>query len=218
MILGVIFDLDGTLADTIGDIAEAANYALKTLNCPSHTEDEYKYFVGDGIKELIERALPEDLRENEEKKAACLEAFKQYYQKNYCVHTKPYDGIFETIDTLKRNGVKLSIVTNKNEEAVKLITAKLFKGYFETVIGNSDRIKQKPDPESVLSIMEAQNFTPEEVLFVGDSYTDIRTAKNAGIKSVGVLWGFRTREELENEGASFIIEKPTDLIGIVNSL
>jgi phosphoglycolate phosphatase len=218
MILGVIFDLDGTLADTIGDISEAANYALKTVCCKEHTEDEYKYFVGDGIKELIERALPEEMRSDMEKKAACLEAFKDYYQKNYCVHTKPYDGIYETIEALRQSGISLFIVTNKNEEAVKLIVAKLFNGYFETVIGNSDRVKQKPDPESVLGIMKARNFTPDEVLFIGDSYTDIRTAKNAGIKSVGVLWGFRTKAELENEGASFIIEKPTDLLGIVNSL
>jgi phosphoglycolate phosphatase len=218
MILAVIFDLDGTLADTIGDITEAANYALGRVDCPPHTAEEYKYFVGDGIKELIERALPEDLREDEEKKAACLTAFKEYYQKNYCVHTKPYDGILETLDTLKRNGIILSVVTNKNEEAVRLITAKLFKGYFETIIGNSDKIKQKPDPESVMSIMKTHDLSPDEVLFVGDSYTDIRTAKNAGVKSVGVLWGFRTRTELENEGATYIIEKPTELIGIVNEL
>jgi phosphoglycolate phosphatase len=218
MILAVIFDLDGTLADTIGDIAEAANYALDTLHCPPHTTEEYKYFVGDGIKELIERALPEDLREDEEKKTACLNEFKHFYQKNYCVHTKPYDGIFETLDYLKRNGIIMSVVTNKNEEAVKLIVAKLFKGYFETVIGNSDRIKQKPDPESVMNIMKTHDLAPDEVLFVGDSYTDIRTAKNAGIKGVGVLWGFRTRSELEDEGAAYIIEKPTELIDIVNGL
>ncbi|MDR0992925.1 MAG: HAD-IA family hydrolase [Ruminococcus sp.] len=218
MILSVIFDLDGTLANTIDDIGAACNYALGKFGMSGHTADEYKYFVGDGIKELIERALPENYRDNAEMKEACLLEFRRYYQENYCVFTKPYDGIYETLEKLKRLGISLSVVTNKNEEAVGLIIKKLFGGYFETVIGNSDRIKQKPDPESVIKIMEQNSLSKDEVLFVGDSYTDIRTAKNAGIKGVGVLWGFRTREELENEGADFIIERPEELIDIVNSL
>jgi phosphoglycolate phosphatase len=218
MILSVIFDLDGTLANTIDDIGAACNFALEKFGMSGHTSDEYKYFVGDGIKELIERALPEEYKGNSEKAEECLAAFKRYYQENYCVFTKPYDGIYETLETLKRSGISLSVVTNKNEEAVNLIIEKLFHGYFETVIGNSDKIKQKPDPESVLNIMAQQNLKRDEVLFVGDSYTDIRTAKNAGIKGVGVLWGFRTRGELENEGADFIIRHPAELIDIVNSL
>jgi phosphoglycolate phosphatase len=180
-----------------------------------HTEAEYKYFVGDGIKELIERALPEKYKENAEIKEACLRDFKHYYQENYCVLTKPYDGIYETLDTLKKRGLRLAVVTNKNEEAVKLIIGKLFPDYFEIVIGNSDRIKQKPDPESVLHIMKSFGVKKDETIYIGDSYTDVRTAKNAGIKSIGVLWGFRTYGELEKEGADYIIEKPTDLISII---
>jgi phosphoglycolate phosphatase len=218
MILSVIFDLDGTLADTIDDIGAACNFALHKYGMSGHTSDEYKYFVGDGIRELIERALPEEHRGNPKMTEDCLNTFRHYYQENYCVFTKPYDGIFETLNSLKSSGISLSVVTNKNEEAVKLIISKLFKGYFDIVIGNSDSIKQKPDPESVISIMNTQKLSSDEVIFVGDSYTDIRTAKNAGIKGVGVLWGFRTREELEKEGADFIISDPTELIGIVNSL
>jgi phosphoglycolate phosphatase len=218
MILSVIFDLDGTLANTIQDITEAANFAMRKFGMPEHTAEEYKYFVGDGIKELIERAVPETDKGDEEKVSACLDAFRQYYRENYCVYTKPYDGIYETLDKLKRVGIVLGVVTNKNEEAVKLIVAKLFKGYFDIVIGNSDRVKQKPDPESVNEIMAQYHLTPDEVVFVGDSYTDIRTAKNAGIKGVGVLWGFRTRKELEDEGADFVISEPTDLLAIIDRL
>jgi phosphoglycolate phosphatase len=214
-IKSVIFDLDGTLADTIGDITDAVNYVLTGQGFPLHTPDEYKYFVGDGIRELMVRSLPDEKKTDREFVDSCLITFKNYYDVNYCVHTVPYDGMTDTLKTLKEQGIRLAVVTNKNEEAAKLVTAKLFPGIFEYVIGNSDRIKQKPDPTEVLKIMEHFGVTKTETLYAGDSYTDIETAKNAGVKSIGCLWGFRTYDELKNAGADFIIKNPEEILNCI---
>jgi phosphoglycolate phosphatase len=210
-----IFDLDGTLADTIKDITAAVNHVMDIYEFPRHTDDECKIMVGDGIKELMIRSFPEDRREDPELLAGALEAFKDYYNKHFCDFTAPYEGILPMLDALHKNGVKTACVTNKNEEAVLLIVAKLFEGQFEIVVGNSDRVKQKPDPTSVLGIMENLCASKSETFYIGDAYTDIYTAKNAGVKGIGVLWGFRDYDELKNAGADFIVSKPDEIIKII---
>jgi phosphoglycolate phosphatase len=210
-----IFDLDGTLADTIDDITAAVNHVMKHYRFPMVTSDSVKYMVGDGIKELMTRAFPEDKREDSVLLADALQIFKDYYNAHFCDYTAPYDGIITMLDELKKDGVRLSVVTNKNEEAVGLIIKKLFDGYFDIVIGNSDRVKQKPDPSSVLYIIEKTGATPEETYYIGDAYTDIYTAKNAGVKGIGVLWGFRTFTELHDAGADFIVKAPQEIVSII---
>ncbi|MDR0943285.1 MAG: HAD-IA family hydrolase [Ruminococcus sp.] len=210
-----IFDLDGTLADTIEDITAAVNHVMKHYDFPMVTNEAVKYMVGDGIKELMLRAFPEDKREDPDLLAEALLIFKNYYNAHFCDYTKPYDGIITMLDDLKNNGVRLSVVTNKNEEAVGLIIEKLFPGYFDIVIGNSDRVKQKPDPSSVLYIIEKTGASPQETYYIGDAYTDIYTAKNAGVKGIGVLWGFRTFSELHDAGADFIVKTPQEIVSII---
>jgi phosphoglycolate phosphatase len=172
--------------------------------------------VGDGIKELMLRAFPEEKREDPKLLADALQNFKEYYNAHFCDYTLPYDGIIPMLDSLKQNGVKLCVVTNKNEEAVGLIIEKLFAGYFEIVIGNSDRVKQKPDPSSVLYIIEKTGAKPQETYYIGDAYTDIYTAKNAGVAGIGVLWGFRTYTELHDAGADFIVNAPQEIVSIIS--
>jgi phosphoglycolate phosphatase len=210
-----IFDLDGTLADTIDDITSAVNHVMEHYGFPMVTSDRVKYMVGDGIKELMTRAFPEDKREDPVLLSEALLIFKDYYNVHFCDYTVPYDGIIAMLDELKRNGVRLSVVTNKNEEAVGLIIEKLFAGYFDIVIGNSDRVKQKPDPSSVLYIIEKTGATPQETYYIGDAYTDIYTAKNAGVKGIGVLWGFRTYSELHDAGADYIVKAPQEIVSII---
>jgi phosphoglycolate phosphatase len=210
-----IFDLDGTLADTIDDITAAVNHVMEQYRFPLVTSEAVKYMVGDGIKELMLRAFPEDKREDPVLLADALQIFKDYYNAHFCDYTLPYDGIVDMLDALRRDGVRLCVVTNKNEEAVGLIIEKLFAGYFDIVIGNSDRVKQKPDPSSVLYIIEKTGATLQETYYIGDAYTDIYTAKNAGVKGIGVLWGFRTYKELHDAGADFIVKAPQEIVSII---
>jgi phosphoglycolate phosphatase len=213
-----IFDLDGTLANTIADITAAVNHVMDAYEFPHHTDDECKIMVGDGIKELMTRSFPEDRREDPELLSGALDVFKAYYNEHFCDFTAPYDGIIPMLDTLKTNGVKLACVTNKNEEAVGLIIKKLFAGYFEIVIGNSDRVKQKPDPSSVLYVMETLGVGKDDTFYIGDAYTDIYTAKNAKVKGIGVLWGFRDYDELSKAGADFIVSDPGEIVTIIKGV
>jgi phosphoglycolate phosphatase len=210
-----IFDLDGTLADTIDDITAAVNHVMEHYDFPKATPEAVKYMVGDGIKELMLRAFPEEKREDPALLSDALKIFKDYYSVHFCDYTKPYDGIIPMLDTLKANGVKLCVVTNKNEEAVTQIREKLFPGYIEIVIGNSDRVKQKPDPSSVLYIIDKTETDKKDTYYIGDAYTDIYTAKNAGVAGIGVLWGFRTYEELDTAGADFIVTKPEEIVMVI---
>jgi phosphoglycolate phosphatase len=215
MIKSVIFDLDGTLADTIKDITAAVNVSLSAFNFPPHDDTAIKLFVGDGIKELISRALPPEKSADKELNDKCLKNFKQYYDEHFCDYTTPYEHMHELLQLLKTGGIRLAVVTNKNEEAAVKVVEKLFPDTFEIVIGNSDKIRQKPDPTEVLKIMEIFGADKTQTLYVGDSHTDIETAKNAGVRSVGCLWGFRTLDELQKAGADFIVKDPLEIAEIV---
>ncbi len=208
----VIFDLDGTLLDTIGDLAAATNYALSQYDFPQHEEQAYRFFVGNGINKLIERALPEDKRT-----ADIISMVKHEFMKYYQVHgeeaTRPYPGTVELLHRLAAEGKQLAVASNKFHEG----TVALVKHYFPdidfvSVLGQREGIPVKPSPVIVDEIRAAARVTREETLYIGDSGVDAATALNAGVDFIGVLWGFRPQSELEAAGATrFIASAEEDI-------
>ena len=211
-----IFDLDGTTADTIEDLADAANYALSCKGLPLHTIEEYKYFVGNGIPKLISRACgSDDTALNNE----LLDLFNYYYSRHYVDKTKPYNGIINVLDSLKDMNVGVAVYSNKADEYVGVILDKLFPGIrFAWYTGKRDGYPLKPDVTLMLELLKRDGIKPHECLYIGDSNVDIQTAKNAGMVSCGVLWGFRTKQELADAGADHLADKPEDIIALVRKL
>ncbi len=203
----VIFDLDGTLLNTLEDLANSFNYALAFHHFSQHPVSAYRYFIGDGAHTAVERALPPEARD-EETVRLVLKAFTDHYAQNYKNKTLPYDGIPVLLETLKSNNIKMAVLSNKPHDFTVQCVQDYFDGYFIRVQGVESRFDKKPAPQSTLHILEQFRLPAEQALFVGDTKTDIQTAKNAGLKSAGAVWGFRGREELEQAGADFIIEKP----------
>ena len=209
-----IFDLDGTLLNTIDDLANACNYALKEFSFPIHEVNKYKIFVGNGIYKLVERAVPNDKRDKETV-LKVLGLFTDYYNKHMMDVTKPYEGIIELLDEIKRRNIKLAVVSNKKHEFTLEIVKKYFGNKFDMVIGHRENYKEKPDPTSVLEVLEEFSIEKSNCIYVGDSNIDIITANNAGVKSVGVTWGFRDEEELSKEGATYIVNNIKELRDII---
>lgn len=206
----VIFDLDGTLVNSIDDLADAANAALLKNGFPARSTDEIRQFVGNGAAELLRRALPEGEynAENAAKMRAC---FDLAYRKGFAVKTKPYNGIPELLYELKRRGVLLAVASNKPDEFTKAIVSHFFGDTFDTVQGQTDSIPKKPDPTVALEIMRKLNVPKEFTVFAGDSDVDIHTASNSGVTSIGCSWGFRPAETLREAGADFIINSPSEM-------
>lgn len=203
-----IFDLDGTLANTLCDLADATNYALQKLGYPVHPYESYKKFVGNGVQKLCYRALPDDKKEDTDR---LLEIFSEYYGKHFLDKTNLYDGMKKCLDILKENNVTLAVATNKPQNFARQIINKLLPEFdFVKVLGGCAERPKKPDTTIISEIISG---LPEDnrVFMIGDSNVDIQTAKNAGISSIGCVWGFRGREELENAGADFIAEIPSDI-------
>jgi phosphoglycolate phosphatase len=210
-----IFDLDGTLLNTLEDIAAAANRVLSDLGLPGHPIDDYRYFVGDGVPKLMSRVLPADRRQ-EETIAACVKAFRLDYGHNWNVRTRPYDGIPEMLDQLSSRGLKLAVLSNKPDDVTKLCVRDILPAWrFEVVRGWIEGGPRKPDPASAIEIALQLNLPREEILYVGDTAVDMRTAERAGMFGVGALWGFRTREELEENGARAVVERPEQVLDLV---
>ncbi|MGL4411706.1 MAG: HAD family hydrolase [Bacteroidales bacterium] len=215
MIRLVIFDLDGTLINTLTDIAESTNYALKKHGFASHAEDAYRYMVGNGIEPLIRRALPEHVRD-EETIALLMSDFKEYYLEHGEDFTKPYDGVLELLDELKSRGIKMAVATNKFQAAALELVPRFFgEGTFDIILGQRDGIATKPDPIIVEQIMSELNVAKEDVLYLGDTSVDMETAVRGGIKAIGVTWGFRDVEELLASGADHIIDAPMELVSLL---
>ena len=210
----VIFDLDGTLINSIQDIADATNNALSELNCPMHNMESYFNFVGDGALNLISRALPENMRDDETI-LKTRQLFEKYYSENYLAKTMPYDGIPQLLKKFCDDGIKLAVVSNKPHNFTEKIVKSFWQDTFAVIQGNVSGIPKKPDPAAVHIIMKKLDIDRESTLFVGDSDVDMQTAKNAGIKSVGCLWGYRTEKELTENGADFIAGTPLDIIGFI---
>ena len=209
-----IFDLDGTLLNTLDDLANACNYALNKFSFPTHNVEEYKKFIGNGIYKLVERAVPNNKKDKETVEKV-LKTFSDYYNEHMIDMTKPYDGIVDILDELRAKGIKLAVVSNKKHEFTIEIVEKYFEDRFDIVFGHRENYKEKPDPTSVLEVIEKLNILKSECIYIGDSNVDILTAKNAGVKSVGVSWGFRGREELANEGANYLADNNIELLNII---
>lgn len=211
----VIFDLDGTLVNSIYDLADSVNSILKGNGYPIHETDKYYYFVGNGTRKLCERAIPEDKR-NDAEIDRIHELFLKHYSENYLNKTVLYDGVKATVKALIESGVKCAVASNKTDIFTnEIIDAFFEKNTFCCVSGKRDGFAAKPDPKIVYDILKKTGTDKQDAIFVGDSNVDIMTARNAGIKSVGCLWGFRTYEELEEAGADYIINEPADLLKIL---
>lgn len=207
-----IFDLDGTIADTIEDLADAVNCGLRKLNFPEHSIEAYKKFVGNGAMKLCFRALPDDKKNMSDELHAL---FIEYYNMHYLDKTKLYEGISNVMNTLSANGVTLAVATNKPQDVAREIIAKLLPDAdFIKVLGGCNERPKKPAPDIINEILRE---LPEDnkVYMIGDSNVDIQTAKNCGLISIGCLWGFRGRQELEDAEADFIAEKAEDITKII---
>lgn len=209
----IIFDLDGTLLDTLDDLTDSVNYSLALHGFPCREKSEVRRFVGNGVARLMELAIP-DGRSNS-KYDICLEDFKKHYSKNKQNKTNAYNGIMELLEKLNKENYKLAIVSNKFDMAVKELNEIYFGEYIKVAIGESEHIAKKPAPDTVFKALEELGAEANNSIYVGDSEVDVKTAKNSGIKCVGVTWGFRDRELLEEKGADYIIDKPSDLLEII---
>ncbi len=210
-IKGIIFDLDGTLIDTIEDIGNSVNAVLEDYGYPTYTKDEYKLMVGHGFMNLIKRAMPEGLKEDQYEEG--LLKFTYYYDKLYMDTTHPYEGIYDLLKELNRRGIKIAVNSNKQDDYTKKLIEHCFKGVdFVDVIGSRNNIPNKPDPTSALEIIDKMQLAKDEVIYIGDSETDIKTGKNANLKTIGVSWGFRSVEVLESVHADVIVNKPQDIL------
>ena len=209
----IIFDLDGTLLDSIEDIAISMNKVLKELNLPIHKIEDYKYFVGSGVDVLVENALKESSQDMKKEVSA---RFKKEYDQKLHENTKPYEGIYELLDELKKLDYNLAVLSNKPHDFTVQYVDYLFKDYgLKEVHGQKVEVPRKPDPIGAINIAKALNIPCEEIFFVGDTLVDMKTAKSAGMKAIGVLWGFRDEKELNENGADFIVKHPLDILEIV---
>lgn len=203
----VLFDLDGTLLDTLGDLCDAANFAMDKANRARRSLDEVKSFVGNGTRKLIERCIGDDTDQG--LVDDCVKNFTEFYKHNYSVKTKPYDGICDCVDKLLARGIRCGVVTNKLHDISVDLCNKFFSGRFEDVVGDTPDMPRKPDPTKVLNMIE--KLGGGKVVYVGDSWVDVRTAKNAGIYGVMLSWGFNTRERLVAEQVDCIVDNAQEL-------
>ncbi|MCF8388863.1 MAG: HAD family hydrolase [Bacteroidales bacterium] len=209
---GVIFDLDGTLVDSIADIGDSMNRVMLHMNFPTHTYADYRYFVGKGLRELIINAVPEAHRQDHIIDE-CYRLMNKDYGNNYINKTKAYDGIESLVSRLKEKDIKLAVLSNKLEEMTRKVVVELLEeSTFEMVMGLNQEIPRKPDPQGAMFISRQWKIKPENIAYVGDTSTDMQTAKNAGMIAIGALWGFRTKEELVEHGADILLKHPLDLL------
>ncbi|MEA5016572.1 MAG: HAD family hydrolase [Candidatus Limiplasma sp.] len=207
----ILFDLDGTLLDTLDDLWGSCNFALRSCDMPERSREEVCRFVGNGVGNLIRRAVP--MGTDPEQCARTLEAFKLYYAQHNADLTRPYDGIPEMLEELRKLGCKLGIVSNKNDENVKKLSLEQFG--IEAALGEVPGVPRKPAPDGVRMLMEALGADPRRTLYVGDSDVDIETARNAGLPCLSVTWGFRGEEELREKGAAHFAHTPQDVVEFV---
>ncbi len=210
---GCLFDLDGTLVDSLTDLALSVNEVLKLHHLPTYAISEYNQLVGNGVKKLIERALPADKQYLLEE---CLEEFQKIYEEHCLDHTKPYKGMKELLDVLKDDGIQLAVVTNKPHHLAIKIVENLFPNVFTTILGQQDLYPIKPHPESTFIALMSMKLRKEECFFIGDSNVDIQTGYQADMDTIGVSWGFRGREELEAEGATYVVDYPHEIKEIID--
>lgn len=208
-----IFDLDGTILDTLADLRDSVNFALIKNGLPVRTTDEIRAFVGNGIRLLIERSVPCNTDNDIVDK--CFLDFKEHYKTNSVNLTKPYEGICETLNELKKSGVKLAVVSNKADFAVQGLVEKYFPDLFDFAVGEREGVRRKPHPDSVLEVLRELSIRKNEAVYIGDSEVDIETAKNAGLPCIAVTWGFRDKNVLVAGSPEYIIDKPSQITEII---
>ncbi|MEX2606891.1 MAG: HAD family hydrolase [Kiritimatiellia bacterium] len=214
--IATLFDLDGTLVDSLPDIAASMNQVLNVRGFPVHPLNAYRLFVGDGMRKLAERCLPHELSRDLNLIDVVVTEMKAVYAVHWRDNPLPYTGIPELLDTLHKKGVRMGVLSNKPEEFTREMVRHLFPDVpFDPVHGARDGIPLKPDADSVLAILREWHLRPEQVFYVGDTSTDIMTGRNAGMPTIGVTWGFRDRAELEAAGATHIIDHPRELLHIL---
>ena len=209
----IIFDCDGTLLDTIKDLTNAVNYALEKFGFALKTEEETLKMVGNGIKMLVKRALPEEVEQNVFDKVFAY--FKAYYNEHYADFTAPYSGITETLKILKKQGYRLALVSNKQRDYLAKLYDMFFKDTIEYAIGETEGYAPKPAPDMVNLTLSKLGVKKEDAVYVGDSSVDIATARNSEMDGIFVSWGFNTKRQLIENGAKIIIDAPLDLVGLV---
>lgn len=208
----VLFDLDGTLLDSLADIADACNRTLAARGFPEHPRDAYRYFVGDGVRQLMVRALPPEAR-SAPVVAECMAAYAADYARSWNATTHPYPGVVELLEALRARGLQLAVLSNKPHAFTVDCVAELLAGQrFELVLGASERFPHKPDPRSALHVARTLALPPESFLYLGDTATDMQTAVAAGMFPLGALWGFRNADELVSAGAQALLASPGDLL------
>ena len=211
---GIIFDLDGTLLDTIIDISEAVNFVLEEHKFPIHNTDSYKMFIGNGLEVLSRRALPKSVPE--ERFQILFSEIKVSFEKRQNTKTAAYEGVLSLLKELNNKGVKVAILSNKLHEFMDSTISRYFSDIrFEVIFGTRKGVKPKPSPEGVYQILEFFQLSKEDCFFVGDTSTDINTGINAGLETIGVTWGFRDKKELQEAKASFIVDKPSEILSLL---
>ncbi|MCT7516984.1 HAD family hydrolase [Aliarcobacter cryaerophilus] len=209
----VIFDLDGTLLDSIEDIASSMNKVLESLQLPTHKIEDYKHFVGGGVDILVENALS---NQSKEIKDEVIKRFKIEYDGKLHSKTLPYDGIYELLDELKKLDINLAVLSNKPHEFTVSYVNHFFKNYnFKEIHGQKKDVPKKPDPKAALGIVKCLDSSCENTYFIGDTKIDMQTAKSANMTAIGVLWGFRDEKELRDFGADFIVSNPLEILKII---
>ncbi len=199
-----IFDMDGTILNTLEDLRISINHALVENGFPERTFEEVRRFVGNGTQKLVERSVPEGT--SEEKQQKVLASFDEYYAVHCADYTKAYPGIVEALQELKKRNIKTAVVSNKPDYGVQSLCEKYFKGLFDFPVGMKEGMRKKPAPDAVLQVLKHFEAAKEAAVFIGDSDVDVQTARNAGLACVGVTWGFRDREVLQNAGATVTVD------------
>ncbi len=209
-----LFDLDGTLLNTLDDLADAANRVLASMQMPVHSTEDYKYFVGDGLTTLVERIVPADQR-NERTLHRVIDAFRQDYGAHWHVKSRPYNRVSEMLTGLQDSGMLLAVLSNKPHDFTQLCVKEMLADFsFYPVLGQREGIPKKPNPAGALEVAALLGTPVEEILYFGDTSVDMRTAKSAGMTAIGVLWGFRDKEELVASGADFLIRQPNEFFDL----
>ncbi len=205
-----IFDLDGTLLDSLTDLAASCNYALRINNMPERTIDEVRMFVGNGVRKLMERAIPDGDRNELFQKT--YTDFRDHYLIHNLDHTSPYSGIINMLKSLKDDGCNIAVVSNKFYAATQELVNHFFGDYVSVAIGERDNIRKKPSPDTVFEALRQLNVEKDGAVYIGDSDVDVMTAKNCGMPCISVLWGFRDKKFLIEHGANVFVEKPSEIL------
>lgn len=213
MIKAIVFDLDGTLLNTLIDLTDSMNVVLENHGMKKRTVEEVRTFVGNGIPMLVKRAVEDST--DEQLLSICTKEMIDYYKTHNKIKTAPYEGIPDLLDELNDMKIALAVVTNKEESAAIALCREIFGDKFKAVIGDDGKNALKPAPDNVFRALEILGSKKEETLYIGDSEVDMKTAKNSGLKSVGVLWGFRSKSVLEENGADFIVSQPYEIKGLI---